>query len=65
MLASFMDKYTDISCYEGSLDVSVERENETVIVDAKEISSIVGMDIEISKIVTILQKLGFEINNGG
>lgn len=64
-LACMMDKYTSISCYEGSLNVRVERENETVIVDAKEISSIIGMDIEIGKIVTILQKLGFEINSMG
>ncbi len=64
-LASMMDSYTDISCYEGSLNVSVEREHETVIVDAKEIASIIGMDVEIGKIVTILQKLGFEINSMG
>jgi phenylalanyl-tRNA synthetase beta chain len=65
VLASLMDKYTDISCYEGSLAVHVERENETVIVDAKEISSIIGMKVELSKIVTILHKLGFEINAMG
>ena len=64
-LASMMDSHTDISCYEGSLNVSVEREHETVIVDAKEITSIIGMDVEIGKIVTILQKLGFEINTMG
>ncbi|PTB83849.1 phenylalanine--tRNA ligase subunit beta [Sulfurovum lithotrophicum] len=62
LLASLMDSYTDISCYEGSLNVNVEREHETVIVDANEISAIVGMDVELSKIVTILQKLGFEIS---
>ena len=62
MLALLMDTYADISCYEGSLNVTVEREKETVVVDAKEISSIVGMEIELSKIVTILQKLGFEIS---
>jgi len=61
MLDSLMDIYTDISCYEGSLNVDVEREKLTVKVDAKEISNIVGMDIELSKIVTILQKLGFEM----
>jgi phenylalanyl-tRNA synthetase beta chain len=65
MLASLMDNYTNISCYEGSLNVNVERENETVIVDAKEISSIIGMDVELSKIVSILQKLGFEISKMG
>jgi phenylalanyl-tRNA synthetase beta chain len=64
-MTSLMDKYTNISCYEGSLNVSTERENETVIVDAKEISSIIGMEVEIGKIVTILQKLGFEISSMG
>ena len=62
MLGSLMDTYTDISCYEGSLNVHIERENATVIVDAKEISSIIGMDVELTRIVTILQKLGFEIS---
>lgn len=64
-LASMMDHYTDISCYEGSLIVSAEKEHETVIVEAQEISAIIGMDVEIGKIVTILQKLGFEINSMG
>jgi len=64
-LASLMDQYTDISCYEGSLNVNVERENQTVIVDAEEISSIIGMDIELGKVITILRKLGFEINSMG
>ena len=62
MLGSLMDAYTDISCYEGSLNVDVERENATVIVDAKEISSIIGMNVELTRIVSILQKLGFEIS---
>jgi phenylalanyl-tRNA synthetase beta chain len=61
-LASMMNALSDIACYEGSLRVSVARENETVVVNTKEISSIVGMDIEIGKIVTILQKLGFGIS---
>ena len=65
VLAILLDNYTDISCYEGSLNVTVERENETVIVDAKEISAIVGMDVELGKIVTVLQKLGFEISKMG
>ena len=63
--AYLMENQADISCYEGSLNVNVEREHETVIVDAKEIASIIGMDVEIGKIVTILQKLGFEINTMG
>ena len=65
VLASLLGRYTDITCYEGSLSVTVERENETVIVDAKEVSSIIGMDVEIGKIVTILQKLGFDMHGMG
>ena len=53
---------TDVSCYEGSLRVDTDKANINLIVDAKEISSIVGMHIELNKIVTILQKLGFGIN---
>ena len=64
-LGLLMDRDTDISCYEGSLDVSVDRENERVVVDAKEVSSIIGMDVELSKIATILKKLGFEIHTMG
>jgi len=65
LFAYMMENQSDISCYEGSLNVNVERERETVIVDIKEIASIIGMDVEIGKIVTILQKLGFEINTMG
>ena len=61
-LAYIMEKYTQINCYEGSLNVEVEREEEKVLVDAKEISAIMGMDVELSKIVTVLQKLDFEIS---
>lgn len=61
-LAYLMDTYSDINCYEGALNVSVDRENEKIMVDSEEISSIVGMNVETSKIVTILKKLDFEIN---
>ena len=62
-LASLLDCYAKRNCYEGSLNVDVDRENETVIVEASEISEIIGMDVEIGKIATILQKLGFEISS--
>lgn len=64
-LACLMEKYTDIACYEGSLNVNVERENKTVIVDVEELSAIIGMDVELGKVATILKKLGFEINSMG
>ena len=60
-LALLMDRYSDINCYEGSLDVHVDRERKKIIVDSGEVSSIIGMDVEMNKIVTILKKLGFGI----
>ena len=63
--AYLMDQYTDINCYEGTLSVNVERKNEKILVDAKEISSIIGMDVDSSKIVTILKKLGFDVSITG
>ncbi|MEA1954619.1 MAG: phenylalanine--tRNA ligase subunit beta [Campylobacterota bacterium] len=61
-LALLLHTNAEINCYEGSLNVDVEREHHTVIVSSDEISEIVGMEIDISKIVTILHKLGFEIS---
>jgi len=63
--AYLMDQYTDINCYEGTLSVGAERKNEKILVDAKEISSIIGMDVDSSKIVTILKKLDFDITIAG
>ena len=63
--AYIMDTYTDINCYEGVLSISPERKNEKILVDAEEISSIVGMEIDSSKIVTILKKLDFDISITG
>jgi len=60
-LSCLMERYAEINCYEGSLDVEVEREREKVLVDAHEISSIVGMEVDLGKIATVLQKLDFEI----
>ncbi|MEA1880138.1 MAG: phenylalanine--tRNA ligase subunit beta [Campylobacterota bacterium] len=65
LLGSVMDTHTDISYYEGSLNVKVEREQVRVKVDAKEISSIIGMKIDFSKIITILKKLGFDTSKMG
>ncbi len=62
VLSSLINRYTEISCYEGSLDVEAASESEIVIVSAKEISSIIGMDVELSRIVSILQKLGFTVS---
>ncbi len=60
-LAYMMEQYTEVEWYEGSMDVEVERERVKVLVDAEEISAIVGMEIELSKVAVVLQKLGFEI----
>ena len=59
--AFLMDHYTDINCYEGTLNIAAERDHAKILVDAAEISSIIGMEVDSNKIVTILQKLGFDI----
>ena len=64
-LASLLDTDTDINCYEGILSIAVTRKNAKVLVDPKEISSIVGMEIESNKIVTILRKLDFDMVTTG
>ena len=64
-LYALMDQYTVVSRYEGALDVSKERENTTVIVDIQEISSIIGMQVEVTKVINILHKLGFGIHAMG
>jgi len=61
-LAFVLDNNSDLNCYEGVLSVGQDREKEKILISSKEISSIIGMDIDISKIVTILKKLGFEIS---
>jgi len=60
-MASLMDAYSDINCYEGSLDVHVDRPRKKIIVSAEEVSSIIGMPVEMNRIVSILQKLDFGI----
>ena len=61
-LSYLLENYGEINCYEGSLDVETEREREKVLVDAGEVSAIVGMDIELSKIASVLKKLGFDVS---
>jgi len=62
-LSMLLDTYFEFSCYEGALRVEVSREKEAIAVDTKEISSIIGMEIDKSKIVSILQRLEFVINS--
>jgi len=64
-LGYIMDVYSDISCYEGILSVESKRENDKVRFSSQDISSIVGMDIDINKITTILKKLDFNIMSKG
>lgn len=62
-LSMLLDTYFEFSCYEGSLRVEVNREKDAIAVDAIEVSAIVGMEIDKSKIVNILQHLAFGINS--
>ncbi|MBN2248862.1 MAG: phenylalanine--tRNA ligase subunit beta, partial [Campylobacterales bacterium] len=62
-LSMLLDTYFEFSCYEGALRVEINREKEAIAVDTKEISSIIGMKIDKSRIVSILQHLEFIINS--
>ncbi len=62
-LSMLLDKYIEFSCYEGVLRVETDRECETLAIDTKEITKIIGMEIEKSRIVTILKKLGFNVTS--
>jgi len=61
-LAFILEKYSDIQWYEGSLTVDIQREKRTVVVNIDEVCSIIGMEIALSRVVSILKKLGFEID---
>jgi len=60
-LAYMLERDTELNCYEGTLSIEVARNNEKIFVDHKEMSAIIGMPIDTNKIITILQKLGFDI----
>jgi phenylalanyl-tRNA synthetase beta chain len=61
-MGELLRRYATFTCYEGELGLIDERKREMIVVDAQEISKIIGMEVELSKIVMILQKLGFEIS---
>ena len=61
-LAYVMDAYSDVNSYEGTLLVKVKREESKIVVDTKELSSIIGMDIDSTRVLTILKKLKFTVN---
>lgn len=61
-LGMLLHTYTQFKCYEGNLSSISAKEHRRIMVDAKEVSSIIGMEIELSRIVMILTKLGFSIN---
>jgi phenylalanyl-tRNA synthetase beta chain len=63
-LASLLEKYSPCKCYDGYLNVSANWEPLTISVDSDEICSIIGQEIERSRIVSILKNLGFEIHAG-
>ncbi|BBG66141.1 phenylalanyl-tRNA synthetase beta chain [Hydrogenimonas sp.] len=62
VLFSLLKRYADISIYAGESEYFTEREPVTVNISISEIDSLIGQDVEISEVVTILSKLGFEIH---
>jgi phenylalanyl-tRNA synthetase beta chain len=64
-LRSLLAEHTSITYYEGTLDVSVKREKETLVVNVEEISDIIGMYVGMNKISSTLKKLGFDVTSVG
>lgn len=64
-LAELLHQSSDISCLKGSLEIAMNRKKVVIMVDAKEVSSIIGMPVELGKITIILKKLGFGISAMG
>jgi phenylalanyl-tRNA synthetase beta chain len=54
-----------VEVYEGSLNTEVEFAKHTITVDMNAISSIIGMEVEGSRVAKFLQKLGFGIHSAG
>ncbi|HFS85513.1 MAG TPA: phenylalanine--tRNA ligase subunit beta, partial [Epsilonproteobacteria bacterium] len=62
-LSMILERYQDISCFEGRLRIDVDRTQETIPVNTQEVVDIIGMEVDKTRIVTILQKLGFQVSS--
>ncbi len=61
----FFEKYDMMDVYDGVLSHELSKEEKAILVDIKELHSIIGQDIEKTAITHVLQKLGFKIVNFG
>ena len=61
----FFEKYDMMDVYDGVLSHEPSKEEKAILVDIKELHSIIGQDIEKTTITNVLQKLGFKIVNFG
>jgi len=62
LLRTLMAEHSDVEAGAGRTAFSIDRPNHTIMVEASEVSAIMGMEIGIDKIATILEKLGFGID---
>ncbi len=60
-LASLIETNSSCKYYDGHLNVTSAWEPISIIVDRKEVCSLIGQKIESNRIVTILKNLGFDI----
>ncbi len=59
------EKYDILDIYEGTLSHEPSKEDKTILVDIKELHSIIGQEIEKTIITNVLQRLGFKVINVG
>ncbi|MBD3794382.1 MAG: phenylalanine--tRNA ligase subunit beta [Epsilonproteobacteria bacterium] len=60
---TLVEKYMSIMFYDGYLSVQSYYEHDHIGVDIKELSSILGMEVKITSVISMLTNLGFKIQN--
>ena len=62
VLLDLLDRYADVDVYSGQSEFIMEKEPLTIDISMDEIESLVGQEIELSTVVNILSRLGFNIH---
>ncbi|MDD5405922.1 MAG: phenylalanine--tRNA ligase subunit beta [Sulfurovaceae bacterium] len=57
----FFEKYDLMDVYDGVLSHEPNKEDKALLIDIKELYSIIGQDIEKSTVTNVLQRLGFKV----
>ncbi len=62
LLLDLLEKYAKVKYFSGSSEYAYNWEKRTLDISTEEIAALVGQDVELSKVVQTLSKLGFAIH---